>query len=83
MAGKLDAMPHVSAEKLYQVEHPRLVSQFDDVVSLEGDEHGYYISKAWLKGKRCVVSSKIPVPNTDRGCRLAARTTQDARGGRE
>ena len=51
MAGKLDVMPHASAEKLYQVEHPRLVSQFDDVVSLEGDEHGYYISKAWLKGK--------------------------------
>ena len=51
MAGKLDVTPHVSAEKLYQVEHPRLVSQFDDVVSLEGDEHGYYISKAWLKAK--------------------------------
>ena len=40
------------AEKLYQVEHPRLVSQFDDVVALESDGVGYYISKAWLKGGR-------------------------------
>ncbi|TBU50715.1 cysteine proteinase [Dichomitus squalens] len=39
-------------EKLYQVEHPQLVSQFDDVVALEGDEDGYYISKAWLKDWR-------------------------------
>lgn len=41
----------ISAEKLYQVEHPRLVSQFDDVVAPESDDKaGYYISKGWLKG---------------------------------
>ncbi|KAM5535206.1 hypothetical protein V8D89_011142 [Ganoderma adspersum] len=40
-------------EKLYQVEHPRLVSQFDDVLAQESDDGvGYYISKAWLKDWR-------------------------------
>ena len=39
-------------EKLYQIEHPRLVSRFDEVAAVEDDEDGYWISKAWLKGRR-------------------------------
>ncbi|KAI0664864.1 cysteine proteinase [Cubamyces menziesii] len=39
-------------EKLYQIEHPRLVSRFDEVAAVEDDEDGYWISKAWLKDWR-------------------------------
>ncbi|KAI0670438.1 cysteine proteinase [Trametes maxima] len=39
-------------EKLYQIEHPRLVSQFDDVAAVEDHEDGYYISKNWLRDWR-------------------------------
>lgn len=36
--------------KLYQIEHPRLVSRFDEVAAVADDEDGFHISKAWLKG---------------------------------
>ncbi|KAI0637029.1 cysteine proteinase [Trametes polyzona] len=39
-------------EKLYQVEHPQLVSRFDDVSAVGDDDDGYYISKVWLKDWR-------------------------------
>ncbi|KAI0374832.1 cysteine proteinase [Pilatotrama ljubarskyi] len=39
-------------EKLYQIEHPRLVTRFDEVAAVEDDVDGYYISKAWLKDWR-------------------------------
>ncbi|KAI0646997.1 cysteine proteinase [Trametes meyenii] len=39
-------------EKLYQIEHPRLVSLFDNVAAVEDDEDAYYISKTWLKDWR-------------------------------
>ncbi|KAI0721718.1 cysteine proteinase [Cerioporus squamosus] len=39
-------------EKLYQTEHPRLVSRFDNVAAVDEDEDGYHISKAWLKDWR-------------------------------
>ncbi|CDO68332.1 hypothetical protein BN946_scf184799.g59 [Trametes cinnabarina] len=39
-------------EKLYQTEHPRLVTRFDDVAGVDHEENGYYISKAWLKDWR-------------------------------
>ncbi|KAI0362032.1 cysteine proteinase [Trametes cingulata] len=39
-------------EKLYQIEHPRLVSRFDEVAAVEDDQDGYFISKAWLKDWR-------------------------------
>lgn len=38
------------AERLYQIEHPRLVSLFDEVSPVDEGEFGYWISKAWLKG---------------------------------
>ncbi|KAG1827163.1 cysteine proteinase [Suillus subaureus] len=39
-------------EKLYQVEHPRLVAQFDAVCDETPDQPGYWISKNWLKDWR-------------------------------
>ena len=37
-------------ERLYQIEHPRLVAQFDEMCDVQQGEPGYWISKAWLKG---------------------------------
>ncbi|KAI0086174.1 cysteine proteinase [Irpex rosettiformis] len=39
-------------ERLYQVEHPRLVSLFDEISSVEDDHRGYWVSKLWLKDWR-------------------------------
>ncbi|KAF9218284.1 cysteine proteinase, partial [Gyrodon lividus] len=39
-------------ERLYQIEHPRLVAQFDEVCDIEQGEPGYWLSKAWLKDWR-------------------------------
>ncbi|KAG1891149.1 hypothetical protein F4604DRAFT_1876310 [Suillus subluteus] len=39
-------------EKLYQVEHPRLVAQFDAVCDETPDQPGHWISKNWLKDWR-------------------------------
>ncbi|TFK92421.1 cysteine proteinase [Polyporus arcularius HHB13444] len=39
-------------EKQYQIEHPELVSRFNDVAAVNDDEDGYHISKAWLKDWR-------------------------------
>ncbi|KAL5489782.1 hypothetical protein ACEPAI_4614 [Sanghuangporus weigelae] len=37
------------SEKLYQLEHPRLVAEFNEVSATETENEGYWISKAWLK----------------------------------
>ncbi|KAI9064377.1 cysteine proteinase [Trametes sanguinea] len=47
-----DCVERLFKEKLYQIEHPRLVSRFHDIAGLDDDEDGYYISKAWLKDWR-------------------------------
>ncbi|KAL7283349.1 hypothetical protein ACG7TL_002778 [Trametes sanguinea] len=47
-----DCVERLFKEKLYQIEHPRLVSRFDDVAGLDDHDYGYYISKAWLKDWR-------------------------------
>ncbi|KAI0755703.1 hypothetical protein C8Q74DRAFT_1305422 [Fomes fomentarius] len=47
-------------EKLYQVEHPRLVSRFDEVAAVEDDETGYHISKAWLKEAYGILQELFP-----------------------
>ncbi|KAF8843558.1 cysteine proteinase [Paxillus ammoniavirescens] len=39
-------------ERLYQIEHPRLVAQFDEVCDVEQGEPGHWLSKAWLKDWR-------------------------------
>uniref|UniRef100_A0A0W0FLB1 ubiquitinyl hydrolase 1 n=1 Tax=Moniliophthora roreri TaxID=221103 RepID=A0A0W0FLB1_MONRR len=36
-------------ERLYQVEHPRQVSQFNELLQRGNEATGYWISKAWLK----------------------------------
>ena len=56
-------LPHT--EKLYQTEHPRLVSRFDEVALVEEDEDGYHISKAWLKGASPYCLTSILVPHND------------------
>jgi hypothetical protein len=38
--------------RLYNLEHPKLVKEFDEVSELKGDARGYWISKKWLKGQR-------------------------------
>lgn len=38
------------AERRYQIVHPRLVTQFDEICDVQQGEPGYWISKAWLKG---------------------------------
>jgi len=40
----------VFAERLYQIQHPRSVAQFDEMCDVQQGEPGYWISKAWLKG---------------------------------
>ena len=44
-------------EMMYQIEHPRLVHEFDQLASLEEDEPEFWISKQWLKGRPCVLNS--------------------------
>ncbi|OAX36669.1 cysteine proteinase [Rhizopogon vinicolor AM-OR11-026] len=39
-------------ERLYQIEHPRLVAQVDAVCDDTPDQSGYWISKVWLKDWR-------------------------------
>jgi hypothetical protein len=43
------------AERLYQIEHPRMVSLFDDICPVTEDQRGYWISKHWLKGLKTYV----------------------------
>ena len=43
-------------EKLYQLEHPRLVTLFDDVCQVDEGDFAYWISKNWLKGMLNVLS---------------------------
>ncbi|TRM62650.1 hypothetical protein BD626DRAFT_548499 [Schizophyllum amplum] len=51
-------------DRLYQVEHPRLVSQFDDVAEVPADQPGYWISKLWVKDWR-MSKPKMHKPDAD------------------
>jgi len=46
-----------STERLYQIEHPRLVAQFDAVCDDSPDEPGFWLSKVWLKGTSAFAQS--------------------------
>lgn len=39
-------------ERLYQIQHPRMVAEFDRVCDIRTDEPGFWLSKAWLKDWR-------------------------------
>ncbi|KAL1744566.1 hypothetical protein HDZ31DRAFT_38456 [Schizophyllum fasciatum] len=39
-------------DRLYQIEHPRLVSQFDDIADVPEGQPGYWISKPWVRDWR-------------------------------
>lgn len=42
-------------ERLYQMQHPKDVAKFDEVDYVESEGRGYWVSKAWLKGKGVVI----------------------------
>ncbi|KAL4067914.1 hypothetical protein J3A83DRAFT_4097639 [Scleroderma citrinum] len=48
-------------ERLYQIQHPRTVAQFDKVCDVKADEVGFWLSKAWLKDWR-LQKPRIHVP---------------------
>ncbi|KAI5900286.1 uncharacterized protein SCHCODRAFT_02607525 [Schizophyllum commune H4-8] len=50
-------------DRLYQVEHPRLVSQFDDIAEVPEGQPGYWISKPWVKDWR-LTKPKMHRPDT-------------------
>ncbi|KAH9934725.1 cysteine proteinase [Fomitopsis serialis] len=64
-----DCVALIFNEKLYHIEHPRLVDQFDQLSGVEEDEPGYWISKQWLKDWRLskpkmhVASQEDPPPD--------------------
>jgi ubiquitin carboxyl-terminal hydrolase 48 len=37
-------------ERLYNIEHPRLVREFDEISEMKGNAPQFWISKRWLKG---------------------------------
>lgn len=39
-------------ERLYQIQHPRIVAEFDNVCDVKPSEAGFWLSKAWLKDWR-------------------------------
>lgn len=39
-------------ERLYQIQHPRIVAQFDKVCGVRPGDLGFWLSKAWLKDWR-------------------------------
>ncbi|KAI6045712.1 hypothetical protein EDC04DRAFT_2877115 [Pisolithus marmoratus] len=39
-------------ERLYQIQHPRMVAEFDRVCDVKPDDTGFWLSKAWLKDWR-------------------------------
>ncbi|KAJ3574829.1 hypothetical protein NP233_g1494 [Leucocoprinus birnbaumii] len=39
-------------ERLYSIEHPKLVQEFDDVSEVDETAEGYWISKKWIKDWR-------------------------------
>lgn len=41
-------------ERLYNIEHPKLVKEFDEIPEDE-EGVGYWISKKWLKGKEGIL----------------------------
>lgn len=38
------------AERLYEVEHPPMVKEFDAICDIPNDSPGFWISKKWLRG---------------------------------
>ncbi|KAJ4487816.1 cysteine proteinase [Lentinula aciculospora] len=51
-------------ERMYQIEHPRIVAQFNDKANVENEHSGYWISKAWLRDW-VLQKPKMHVPSED------------------
>lgn len=60
-----------SIERLYQIQHPRMVAQFDKVCDVKADEVGFWLSKAWLKGD-LRLNIKFALPDAAAPTRLEA-----------
>lgn len=58
-------------ERLYQIEHPRLVSLFDELSPVNEGEFGYWISKPWLKGTLVLTISRSVINIVSADWRLA------------
>lgn len=41
-------------ERLYHIEHPKAITTFDEVNDVQEGSEGFWISKSWLKGLRCI-----------------------------
>lgn len=39
-----------SAEKMYTMEHPQIVAEFNEICNPKSESVGFWISKEWLKG---------------------------------
>lgn len=57
-----ECVQEIFDERLYQIDHPRLVSLFDEVSPLDEGDFGYWISKAWLKDWR-LAKPKMHTPS--------------------
>ncbi|XP_006457981.1 hypothetical protein AGABI2DRAFT_115001 [Agaricus bisporus var. bisporus H97] len=57
-------------ERLYIIEHPKLVREFDEISEVDGNASGFWISKRWLKDWRLsrpkmhIIASKDPAPDS-------------------
>ncbi|KAH9483698.1 Ubiquitin carboxyl-terminal hydrolase 48 [Psilocybe cubensis] len=49
-------------EKLYELDHPKQVKQFDEISSVADDELGYWISKKWVKDWK-LMKPKMHIPS--------------------
>jgi hypothetical protein len=46
-------------EKLYEIEHPKHTTLFDELSVIDEDEIGYWISKKWCKGLLFYFSAQL------------------------
>ncbi|KAI0934305.1 hypothetical protein AcV5_006190 [Taiwanofungus camphoratus] len=66
-----DCVKDSFSERLYQIDHPRLVFCFDEIALVGDNEPGYWISKPWLKDWRLakpkmhVASQQDPPPDAE------------------
>ncbi|KAI0345367.1 cysteine proteinase [Trametopsis cervina] len=46
-----ECVERLFTERLYQIEHPRLVALLDEVCPVDEGQRAYWVSKNWLKGR--------------------------------
>lgn len=64
-----ECVEEIFKERLYQINHPRIVTRFDQILEVPVNNKGYWISKMWLKDWRLlkpkmhIVSEGDPAPD--------------------